>query len=609
MKKTQGPDYQKLMTRRVSDQTLIAAESLLKGIDSSGCRKVLSLIKTRRWQELVDLDMSDIDVSGSAAQFRDDYLSFEMLSKFPGFDLGIDRVQAALTSFDAAEQECAVTNARLRADKARCWGLLSPYTPAAAIVAARDKIARVLGPFSWDEAFEKFQFGSGATCTQPRRRSDAYYKYGSKPSVTRKAAVLAHTSISLVPRWLEHVVSLTGLSKDDFESLAIDKQIEVMFEIVPGNRLQTVPKNAKTERMIALEPTMNGYIQSGIAAVMTRKLKRVGVDLHDQTWNQELARLGAINGSVSTVDLKSASDSVSLELVRALYPPDWVEAFELCRSEVGVLPDGRVITYQKVSSMGNSFNFPVETMIFWALGQVACEWTRCNSNLTATYGDDIVVPTGATHTLLWLLDYFGFTPNVKKTHWKGEFRESCGKHYFRGLDVSPFYFREEVDSVPRLYWLANQIHRWARLSWGLDGRLEDAYTATVSKIPRPCRFPVPDSFGDLGLISSGVIGSVKRCFGQHDAFQVKFCLPRILPRQYGGVPTLLKVLGYRKVAEAPWMSKLNPQMRVQLGMCAYPGEAATQLSFVSTRSEVSWSVRRLKTGGPQQWPDYGEWLS
>jgi hypothetical protein len=56
--------------------------------------------------------------------------------------------------------------------------------------------------------------------------------------------------------------------------------------------------------------------------------------------------------------------------------------------------------------------------------------------------------------------------NPKKTHFTGLFRESCGKHYHGGFDVSPFYIRREVRELPDLINLLNQVLEWDGRGWG-----------------------------------------------------------------------------------------------------------------------------------------------
>jgi hypothetical protein len=104
------------------------------------------------------------------------------------------------------------------------------------------------------------------------------------------------------------------------------------------------------------------------------------------------------------------------------------------------LPDGKVISQEKFSSMGNGFTFPLETLIFWSLAASCCE-----SDVEASaFGDDLIVPTYAYGLLTEVLRSAGFLVNQTKSFHKGPFRESCGKDYFRGTDVRPAYMSKWV---------------------------------------------------------------------------------------------------------------------------------------------------------------------
>ena len=138
--------------------------------------------------------------------------------------------------------------------------------------------------------------------------------------------------------------------------------------------------------------------------------------------------------------------------------------------------------------MGNGFTFEVESLIFWALTESVVDFLELSDRRVGVYGDDIVVSTEAVTLLREVLSFAGFTFNEGKSFWSGNFRESCGKHYFSGTDVTPFYIRKGVDSCERIIWLANSIRvaAWRLLgsNYGLDGRLESAWRACLSALPR-----------------------------------------------------------------------------------------------------------------------------
>jgi hypothetical protein len=63
------------------------------------------------------------------------------------------------------------------------------------------------------------------------------------------------------------------------------------------------------------------------------------------------------------------------------------------------------------------------------------------SRRVRVYGDDIIVPVGFAEPVVRSLQSFGFAVNRTKSFWTGRFRESCGKEYYSGQDVSPIKFR------------------------------------------------------------------------------------------------------------------------------------------------------------------------
>jgi len=59
------------------------------------------------------------------------------------------------------------------------------------------------------------------------------------------------------------------------------------------------------------------------------------------------------------------------------------------------------------------------------------------------YGDDIIVPVECAESVIDSLESFGIKVNRSKSFWNGKFRESCGKEYYEGQDVSIVKVRRE----------------------------------------------------------------------------------------------------------------------------------------------------------------------
>jgi hypothetical protein len=52
------------------------------------------------------------------------------------------------------------------------------------------------------------------------------------------------------------------------------------------------------------------------------------------------------------------------------------------------------------------------------------------------YGDDLIVPVRHVRTIVQTLEHFCARVGLDKSFWTGKFRESCGKEYFNGADIS-----------------------------------------------------------------------------------------------------------------------------------------------------------------------------
>jgi hypothetical protein len=263
-------------------------------------------------------------------------------------------------------------------------------------------------------------------------------------------------------------------------------------ERVHYNNIVTVPKTTKVDRTIAVEPLLNGYLQKGVDEVLRRRLLRVGIDLRDQTRNQSLARLGSMPDQVDpyvTIDLSSASDSVSLALTRWLLPPAWFHLMDTIRSPAYRLANGRESRYEKIASMGNGFCFPLETLIFASV----CALYSDPGDFTV-YGDDIIVRQSVSSQVLKTLWRIGFRHNTDKTFLKGPFRESCGADWYQGLDVRPLVLDDELDSLSKIITFHNMSLR--KPLWG--DRFSKVREYLRRLVPERLRFCRPFSGTESG---------------------------------------------------------------------------------------------------------------
>jgi hypothetical protein len=229
----------------------------------------------------------------------------------------------------------------------------------------------------------------------------------------------------------------------------------------PPVKLVDVPKTHTTPRLIAIEPTCMQYVQQAISIPLRELLesdKDFGsfVGFEEQWPNQAMAQIGSEDGSLATLDLSEASDRVANWLVEDLFAdfPWFLEGIQACRSTHAKLPWGEVIPLSKFASMGSALTFPIEALVFATIALTACvkadglpqtrKSYRTYLDRVRVYGDDIIVPTDKAETVIEHLELFGFKVNRNKSFWTGEFRESCGKEYWNGHDVSIVRFRKGI---------------------------------------------------------------------------------------------------------------------------------------------------------------------
>jgi hypothetical protein len=249
-----------------------------------------------------------------------------------------------------------------------------------------------------------------------------------EPGRTATNEPLLGAALAEVSAWS----SQSWVVNQDEDHLTVSVDIDVA-------KVAFVHKNAKTDRAICTEPPLNGMFQLGLGDYIASRLRTVGIDIRDQSANQRAALYGSISGASATLDLSSASDTVAVKLVEHLLPEDWFNLLWRLRSAEAEV-NGKIVYMEKISSMGNGFTFPLETLIFWAIALSVSEIYAPRTRIrTLVYGDDIIVPVDAAVPLIRVLKDLGFTPNPDKSFWDGTFRESCGKDYVLGIDVRPVF--------------------------------------------------------------------------------------------------------------------------------------------------------------------------
>jgi len=322
---------------------------------------------------------------------------------------------------------------------------------------------------SFDSLFHNGDLGPGANLFG--RGGDFYTKmFSSKLTVTSLELYTSYRrSICNLPSW----------------SIAENQRLRTMGGpmVVEGNRISCVPKNVDISRVICTEPTLNMWYQLGFGNIIRARLSQFfGIDLSNVAdVNREMARLGSVESLATsyvekrkadenrfcTIDLESASDSMSLDMLRFVLPKWVYDLLMDLRSPYTRLPDGTRVELNMVSTMGNGFTFPLQTALFSCI--VAAVYKQAGISRKrvdnpepnfSVFGDDIIVVRKVYDQVVRVLELLGFVVNADKSFSEGPFRESCGSDYYNGHFVRPVYIRR-LNGVQDTYVAFNKLIRWA----------------------------------------------------------------------------------------------------------------------------------------------------
>lgn len=363
------------------------------------------------------------------------------------------------------------------------------FNPRCNKVAVGDSLYRE--PLLLNRTAIALQFGWGNGSNIGAKSTDFYTKSST--------STMASTSQGLVDLFRQDISITSRLWSDVEESRSRVRG----YEIVQGSRLSFVPKSTEISRTICTEPLLNMLYQQGIGRIIESRLREVfGIDFSIQpARNARLARIGSVDGKFGTIDLSSASDTISMNLCNQIIPREAMNWLRLCRSPVTILPDGGVQELHMISSMGNAFTFPLQTTIFACLVAAAYRIydipiirpDEATDGNFAVFGDDIIVDHRVYDAVVRCLGVLGFTVNRNKSFNEGLFRESCGSDWYCGHNIRGVYISRLLTDGD-VYSAINRLNRWSAFH-GIP------LVNTVGYLRRGCRFiGVPyDEADDAGI--------------------------------------------------------------------------------------------------------------
>lgn len=443
-------------------------------------------IRTRDVSGLFQItDGLDATVYASADLLLQDRLVAEIFSKFNFSDSPFNKRDRAKLRFFEAEERCRETNLRVVHRQSDVSTDVNAVIHSAIRLIEQDILR---GGFNPDEMLGFCRFGPGATLCVKGAFTTEYFKLSEKcPTVGSSAFPYAEALLNHDVKWRGYLMGIHPA--DIMGSFNPVRDQEPELGLVDYNKVAFVPKNAKTDRSIAIEPYFNVYFQLGVGGMIRKRLFRhCGIDLDSQLRNQALARKGSITGDLATIDFSMASDTISRETVRLLLPTEWFDHLDRLRSK-NYLMEGSVRPYEKFSSMGNGYTFELETLIFYSLAVSACRHLSLDPSDVTVFGDDVVLPVGACALYQEVCEFLGFKVNDEKSFLSGPFRESCGEDYLKGIRVRPV-FCKELATVQHVVSLANRLSALDRAVGGgsrLDDMLRRAVDLLHRYIPRDVR--------------------------------------------------------------------------------------------------------------------------
>ena len=420
---------------------------------------VLEASKGRRVDRLRDLIdfLSDLtrQVQGENLDpkaFAWKYQVCSLIRKYPFLGNEDASKRAAIISFWQAEIH--------NLDTARRWtieedsGFLQTLTK---------RLDEFLGPCpTWEDIVDRGGFGPGTNegYSFVGDLTGAEFKLATQPVCYAHNQALVPLVLNSVPGWAYTSELLHGNS----------------WGTAASSTMFTVPKDAKTDRTAFKEPLIESFLQKGVASFIREGFMRDGRDL-SYSWrtNHQLARLGSITDLWSTVDLKSASDSITRSMLISLFTTEnlrkWFEMMDRIRSQQGVCltdsKDGtRLHRFVLFSSMGNAYTFELESALFYCVLTSIVPGVWCGTGSArvlrwphvSVFGDDLVFPTAYANRVVSTLEWLGFRVNSNKSFFDGSFRESCGRDFISGWDVRPLFITKRLEDGESVKTLANRIH-------------------------------------------------------------------------------------------------------------------------------------------------------
>lgn len=313
---------------------------------------------------------------------------------------------------------------KFKATQLRCAEPIDMTRSLMLVLQRARRIAKgILGEYDKEEHKHCCRFGKRACNGTPYRSSYLDTKLMSSPFT----GSTEHIS------WLRECLQQDEILNDIWMTSLNDLRVRA----VECLQYACVPKSFKAHRGMMPNTLAGTFYSSGLGKMFEVRLKRRRLNIRKlQEIHKRLVRRASKTRKLVTADLSSASDSITLVLLRWILPAKWYRAVVHGRSRY-VQIDDEQIYLSSIVTMGLGVTFPLQTLIFYCLLKAIGELLGGN-HFVSVYGDDLIYSSHMHKYVAEIFPKLHLTLNEDKTYVQDHFRESCGGDYYRGVDVRPY---------------------------------------------------------------------------------------------------------------------------------------------------------------------------
>jgi hypothetical protein len=289
------------------------------------------------------------------------------------------------------------------------------------------------------------------TCNSTQMPFSGFFKpYTRKPKTkpSKERIFYAHTNCQM-----EIGYAFTG----PFRESDVRTRINTVHESTVC-RVLFVPKDSRGPRVISKEAFHRLRGQLAFFDWLSAGLTRCSggtINFGDQSVNRRLAQIGSLDRSISTLDLKDASDRVSYKLVKEVFKNFPAIRYMLTKQRATHYElDGITERLNSVGGMGSGLTFPILAFIIQLsvcsaiVKRTGFSYEYVRSKVYV-YGDDLIVPTGWYHYATSGLEHSNLLLNKDKSYVRSLFRESCGGDYYNGNECAPIRLKLQFCELPK----------------------------------------------------------------------------------------------------------------------------------------------------------------